>query len=660
MRFLRQIIWTAYQKLRVLNKKLMNKFANHSTFIKVVLTIACYFITIPFFAQEQLIPLNSNINLPLLNTKKTILNKTSSVPSLDTIPFFDDFYYAYSSPYPTKNHWIDSNVYVNTGFANAPISIGIATFDGLNKKGYPYNISAPLSNSAQADYLTSRPINLQKKGAFTYNISDSLYLSFYYQAEGKGDAPESTDSLVLDFYKPNQNKWQKVWGIKGYNPSSIDTNFYLVMIAIKDTAYLDSLFQFRFRNKATLSGSLDHWNVDYIYLNKDRTIGDTIFEDDAFVYKSTPFLKNYSSMPYRQFAPLEMATGIKNYLRNNFTSEKNTTYGFKVFEKSNLITPTYTYSGGNANIQPFRTSGYHSVSAHASPFFSYIFPSPLTDSTYFKIVHTISSSPDLVRPNDTLVQIQRFSNYYAYDDGSAEVGYYLNTYGAKTAVRFTLNVFDTLRAMNIYFDPIVDGNIITGSSFRMVVWADGGSGPSNTVIYKDSLRYPSYLQGSYNLIPTYTLTSCLRLEPGTYYMGIQQTTNKGLNIGFDKNTNHSDALYYDIGGGWVQSAIPGSIMINPIMGCTVPEIVNISEHERSLLLSLFPNPAQNEVNLKSSMPELEFCTISVYSSIGQEVINTPFENNKTINISELPNGIYFVKLNDSRTTLSTKKLIISR
>ena len=42
----------------------------------------------------------------------------------------------------------------------------------------------------------------------------------------------------------------------GYNPSAIDTTFKRVMIAIIDTAYYDSLFQFRFVNKATLSNKL--------------------------------------------------------------------------------------------------------------------------------------------------------------------------------------------------------------------------------------------------------------------------------------------------------------------------------------------------------------------------------------------------------------------
>ncbi|MGV2480783.1 UNVERIFIED_CONTAM: hypothetical protein IGO34_28745, partial [Salmonella enterica subsp. enterica serovar Weltevreden] len=91
------------------------------------------------------------------------------------------------------------NVYINHTSPIAPLSIGVATFDGLNKKGYPYNLTAPVSSSALADKLTSRPINLKSKRGVAYQPSDSIYISFYYQAEGRGDSPEPNDSLSLDF-----------------------------------------------------------------------------------------------------------------------------------------------------------------------------------------------------------------------------------------------------------------------------------------------------------------------------------------------------------------------------------------------------------------------------------------------------------------------------
>ncbi len=620
-------------------------------------------ISISSFAQEQLRPLSSNTNLQSIQNIKSITKKTTASTPLN-LPFFDDFSYAYKSPYPSANNWLDSNTYINTGFAIAPISLGVATFDGLNKKGYPYNINAPVSNSSSADTLTSRSINLQSTATRTYSPADSIFLTFYYQAEGFGEAPESNDSLCVDFFKPNQGPngtWKKVWGVKGYNPSATDTNFYRVRIAIADTSYCDSLFKFRFRNKATTSGSLDHWHVDYVQVKDFHFYTDTILDDVAFAYKPSSFLKNYSVIPYRQYnKTLEMGTGFKNYIRSNFSGPKFSEYNYTVKDEFAVLIPTDIYGTfDNPGILPFLNNGYYAGLA-ATPIFTLTpFPVTFTNSTYYTIQHVITTTGDSKKPNDTLVHVQKFSNYYAYDDGSAEQGYYLNTYGAKTAARFTLNVSDTLKSVRIYFDPIIQGGLIQASSFRLMVWNSSGSGPGS-IVYKDSLMYPKYEQGSYNLFPTYTLTSCLPLTVGTYYIGIQQTTNQPLNIGFDKNTNHKDALYYNISGSWVQSSIPGSIMINPVMGCTIPVTVSVTEYKKTDKINLYPNPAQNSLTISYPGNQLENTTLEILNSLGQSVFANSIISNETIDISNLSNGLYFIHLKGSNLNVSPKKLIISR
>ncbi len=620
--------------------------------------ISCLFV-FALSAQEQLHPLSANLQLQNPATLNQTTAKTNSVTALDTLPFFDDFSYAHSSTYPTANHWLDSSVYVNTTFGIAPLSLGVATFDGLTKKGYPYNLYAPLGSSGNADKLTSRPINLQTKPSSpnSYQIGDSIYLSFYYQAKGHGDYPEANDSLVLDFFKPNQNKWVKMWGKAGYNPTVADSGFRRVILAIKDTAYLDSLFQFRFRNRATLSGSLDHWNIDYIYFDKGRGINDTLFQDVAFAYTPNPFLKNYSKMPYSQYITSEFAPSFKNYLRNNDKLTSNITYYYDVYNQANTLKQSYSAVD---NILPFHPNGYQTgVAQFAVSTGTFVQPA-LTD-TLLKIKHYIkTSSSDFNKTNDTLIQCQKFPNYYAYDDGSAEVGYYQNTYGAKVALRYTINKPDTLRALNIYFDPITNGGVIINSSFRIVVWGDGGGSPATTYLLRDSMQNPKYLEGKHNMMPTYTLTTCMPMSPGTYYFGIQQTTNLALNVGFDKNTNHSNALFYDNGNGWTQSSIKGSLMINPVMGCYVPVIVGLSEREKSNVdFNLFPNPAENKLTISYAYSDNRYSLV-IHSIIGNEVLNQSIESNETIDVSGLSNGVYMVSLISSNGIKNTKKLIISR
>jgi len=212
--------------------------------------------------------------------------------------------------------------------------------------------------------------------------------------------------------------------------------------------------------------------------------------------------------------------------------------------------------------------------------------------------------------------------------------------GPSLAMRFTLNVADTLKSVRIYFDPVAEEALIQASSFRIVVWNIIGGKPG-TILYKDSVTYPKYVQGSHNIMSTYNLTSCLPLPVGSYFIGIQQTTNQEFYIGFDRNTNHSDALYYDIGNGWVQSAIPGSLMINPVMGCTYPEIVSVKELDSKNKFSIYPNPAQDKISIKYLGNQMEDISLDIYSSLGQLVQSNTIKSTETIDISNLVNGIYF-------------------
>lgn len=225
--------------------------------------------------QERIVPLKGNINLIYAEQSNSKNNNTYQLQSKASttlqIPFLEDFSYAPTSKYPKNSLWLDSNVYVNSTYPIAPPSIGVATFDGLNKNGYPYMPALTNTNVAfLSDYLTSKPINLKVVAATSQTLqpSDSVALIFYYQARGRGENPEAGDSLGVDMFKPNQNAWQRVWARRGNtSPNTSDTAFKRAFIRIKDTAFLQNGFQFRFKNYANPSGHFDHWHVDYILLN---------------------------------------------------------------------------------------------------------------------------------------------------------------------------------------------------------------------------------------------------------------------------------------------------------------------------------------------------------------------------------------------------------
>lgn len=642
----------------------------------ILIFISVMFCRAVGFSQEKLVPLNGNINLMYHSPQAQKNNSLQKITSLyDTLPFFDDFYYASRSIYPSGTHWVDSSTYVNTGFAIAPPSIGVVTFDGLNKKGYPYNLTAQPIVSAAADTLTTRPISLGTQLTYSYSAADSIALTFLYQRGGFGENPEVNDSLIVDFYKPlypvvsgtvtNYGAWFRVWSTKGSNslPGN-DTMFKRAFIRITDTAYFHNGFKFRFRNKATTSGSVDHWNVDYINLKKNYLRTDTVYDEVALGYMPRPILKNYSAMPYYQYQSTEMGTKFSNFIRNNAVGTvKNTNYEYIISDENN--TPLYSYgsSATNAgNVNPFVTRGWDSVATHKSPPVNYTI-SPFSDSSRIYVRHIINSNPDVWKYNDTIYQKFEFNNYYAYDDGSAEAGYYLNTYGAKLALRFTLNVADTLHGLDIYFNPITQGNLIQATTYRMYLWGDGGGSPG-TVIRRDSVAYPKYLQIGHNQMPRYFYTTPIILNPGTYYCGIVQTTNQQLNIGFDRNFDHKDALYYDVTGFWQQSAIPGSIMIHPIVGPAARALVGIKESEskKESSVKIYPNPASDKLFIETkNINEYNDCKVELYSILGNKLNEEELGNNvKEISLSEYAAGMYFIVIKQNNKVVSQNKFIISR
>ncbi len=103
------------------------------------------------------------------------------------LPFFDDF--SAAKVYPDAARWTNHAVFVNPDFPVDPPSINVATFDGLDPQGNAYEgINGNIFGAA--DTLTSQAINLS-----SFDPSDSLVLSFFYQAQGRSfEVLEEKDS----------------------------------------------------------------------------------------------------------------------------------------------------------------------------------------------------------------------------------------------------------------------------------------------------------------------------------------------------------------------------------------------------------------------------------------------------------------------------------
>src|SRR4030042_3505831 len=110
---------------------------------------------------------------------------------IDTIPFIDDF--STTTIFPNSKYWADSSAYINSTLATNLLTIGVATLDDIDSRGYIYATATP--TPFQADFLTSNPIKLDPG-------MQNVWLSFEYQGGGNINGPDVNDSLIVEFYSP--------------------------------------------------------------------------------------------------------------------------------------------------------------------------------------------------------------------------------------------------------------------------------------------------------------------------------------------------------------------------------------------------------------------------------------------------------------------------
>ena len=68
--------------------------------------------------------------------------------------------------------------------------------------------------------------------------------------------------------------------------------------------------------------------------------------------------------------------------------------------------------------------------------------------------------------------------------------------------------------------------------------------------------------------------------------------------------------------------------------------------------SVFPNPAHDVLNVESEQP---IVVLSLFNAMGQNLQNwMPSDNTVQLNLSDLPSGVYFLKINTLESSLSYK------
>ncbi|HEX7411993.1 MAG TPA: T9SS type A sorting domain-containing protein [Bacteroidales bacterium] len=630
---------------------------------------------IPMQAQEILTGIEYNASIQNLRHEaaRHPIQKAAQVAENLKLPFTDDF--SKRLFFPDPQLWVDSAAFINTDYAVEEPTTGVATLDAINSFGaiYPEAGSFPFP----ADYLTSRPISLDSNFVLSRPMkrSDSLYISFFYQPQGTGSAPARNDSLILQFHSPLEVDtiifnghttivpvWRNVWASMGMSldefRAKYHTAFRQVLVPISDSArYFQNGFQFRFRNYASLANNIlpswqsngCQWNIDYIDLNTGRSLHDTVHKDIAFAGRAPSMLKNYEAMPYSQYRANfinEMQDSLSMFVSNLDSTTYNISYHYDVTRDFGI--PVHSYNGGSIFIDPFASNGYLDWPSIAHPPVDFLYPIGSQQKVFFKTVHYITTDPTLeVKSNDTLSFTQIFSNYYAYDDGTAEAGYGLNPAGAKLAYKFTLNRNDSLRAVQMFFNQSRSGGNL--QYFTLTVWNDYYGKPGDVIYEKSSVK--AIFTDSLNKFQTFFLDSLLFIDdvkyPGRiFYIGWQQTTADNLNVGFDRYNDARQHTFYNTSGEWLQSNFRGALMIRPIVGLANPLGIDQPDVAQNSF-GLFPNPASDLVNI-AIPPSCKKAAISgelmiiIRDMTNRTSYNRPYS--QQVDVGSFSTGMYLVSL----------------
>jgi hypothetical protein len=581
------------------------------------------------FGQEMIAPLNENPQLQV-----PTINKTSKAqkPTALSLPFFDDF--TNDGLYPDPSKWRDLQVYINNHMALNPPSRGVATFDALNEQGIPYD-SILFYHQVYADSLTSQPIDLS-----SYTPADSIYLSFFFQPKGMGFAPKPTDSLMLFFHTGGGN-WNKVWATAGDTANV----FKQVMIPIKSSEYLYDNFDFRFVNKATHGISNSQWHIDYIRIDAGRHFYDTTINDVAFTTQPQSILDDFTVMPFRHF-DTDRSSFMGSFHGSTIKNLSNGTLSVNYFYSSKELTtlPSWGSGAGIATLSPGEAMPF------TFPVYSIVgfTPPDINARIVFENKYYLSAAfADEPKGNDTIRYYQEFDDYFAYDDGTAEVSYFLSlSTGApgKIAIEYALYRPDTITGVAIRFVRQVPS--AANKDFSIAIYKAINPGVGNDeIVYQQDFYLPRY-RDTFNQMAYYRFDEPVVLDAGIFYVGIIQPAggiSDSLCIALDRNRVGANHRYFNIGDVWQPSLIDGALMVRPLVGNHF-YLSNQSVVEAQQTWSLYPNPSTNLIQVTiddrfKNKTHYEICDLS-----GRVLLSADVPEDKNIDVSKLTPGMYVVNM----------------
>jgi hypothetical protein len=429
-----------------------------------------------------------------------------------------------------------------------------------------------------------------------------------------------------------------------------------------------------------LSGPYDTWNLDYVYINQGRSPEDTSYPDRTITSTLTSLFKTYYAMPLKHFLLNPTSSIIKPSVPVFNLKSKNDTdpnsppdeqpFNYTTAARINTIKDKKLIESVIVNLDTKQEPGFNISPVSPTVLTVKTTPSPDLFSSTADSIHVLFKlglstkdnqtpaqdgdydaakyQPIDFRYNDTTQANYILSDYYAYDDGTAEYGASLVQPGSKLAYMFELstNKFDTIVRVDFYFPKFGDDS---NQVMQLQILRDLTNAPGS-LLYTENITIQRTQK---NKIWRHALTRPIGVDK-RFYIALTQSTTSIIPIGLDKNTNSGEKMFFNSNGTWTQNVnVKGSLMIRPAFGKGDSVNTAINEPVR-ITQRAYPNPNNGIFFIPATSEHFQ-----IFDMTGRPVDHQVYTegDQKRIEIQSSIRGIYILRVFE-REKIYTQKILV--
>ena len=350
----------------------------------------------------------------------------------------------------------------------------------------------------------------------------------------------------------------------------------------------------------------------------------------------------YYQIPLSQLAPLDVAGIVKNY---------------GALDQNDVVFTAALASGvwsGSSAAEAVLAGATDTISLTAA-----LTPPPIV-ATHVINMSVSSSATDAVPADNSILAAASVSvnNFiYARDKGTATNGTYNQGMGFEAG-----NVFDIYAAANLSgIDAYIDADAVVGAEVYARLYSVDPTATTTAAAFVFVDESAPYILTAADLGQKITLAlsaGAAPLSAGVSYVVVLGSYGDGgatndLVISTAGVSEASTSYYYDMTDNtWYYTTS------TPMVRMNFDPSVGVNEVEDNLGLRVFPNPANEVINI--SLNKEVSATLTLLDVSGK-VVRTQALNgiSTSINTASLNSGVYFVTINDG-TSVSTQKVVIKK